>query len=156
MQSRWQFSGLTLPPSYLARPQELSSTQVPPHPASTWESCDRQEHQSCRQKFPEGPVHSCLVPGHVSPDPRIRKELDIRPRGCACAGYLETPTHYIKFPQVPGLAGLVLLGPLHSEKCVHNCWLPLRVAKVWLLTVLLSPGTSPGWGSQTAGPGQWV
>lgn len=56
----------------------------------------------------------------------------------------------------PGPAGLVLLGPLHGEKRVHNGRLPLGVTKGLLLTVLLGPGACPGGGAQTAGPGQRV
>lgn len=66
----------------------------------------------------------------------------------------DTTSHFLRL--VLGLPGLVLFGPLHSEKRVHNRWLPLRVAEVLLLAVLLGPGPSPGWGPQTAGPGQWV
>lgn len=39
---------------------------------------------------------------------------------------------------------LIFLGLLHSEKCVHNCPLPLRVTRGLFLTVLLRPGFCPG------------
>lgn len=165
---------MTLPPTYLARPQELcraqSSAQIPitQHPLGNLVTDESTSPVDRRfQKAQSTPVSS---PGIVSPDPGTRKELDIRPLGCACAGCLETltwshvgvgrvstePQHHISSAWVPGLPGLVLLGPLHSEKRVHNRWLPLRVAEVLLLAVLLCPGPSPGWGPQAAGPGQWV
>lgn len=171
---RWKCSGLTLPPTYLARPQGLCRAAVicsdPPvsqHPLGNLVTDESTSPVDRRfQKAQSTPVSS---PGIVSPDPGTRKELDIRPLDCACAGCLGTPTwshvgwaecpgaaasHFLC--RVPGPPGLVLLGPLHSEKRVHNRWLPLRVAEVLLLAVLLCPGPSPGWGPQTAGPGQWV
>lgn len=66
-------------------------------------------------------------------------------------------SHGLAFPRLgSGPAGLVLLGPLHSEERVHRRWLPLGVAKGLLLAVLLGPGPRPGRGSQAAGPGQRV
>lgn len=62
------------------------SFQVPAHPTPTWESHDRQEHQSRGQKFPAGLAAPVSSLGSVSPDPGTRRELDVRPLGCACAG----------------------------------------------------------------------
>lgn len=127
------------------------SFQVPAHPTSTWESCDRQEHQSCGQKFPAGLAAPVSSLGGVSPDPGTRRELDARPLGCACAG--------VRGPHgraSPRLAGLVLLGPLHSESCVRGRWLPLGAPEGLLLAALLGPGACLGGGSQAASPGQRV
>lgn len=51
---------------------------------------------------------------------------------------------------------LVLLRPLYGEKRVHDCCLPLRVAKGLLLAVLLCPCPCPRRGAQAAGTGKWV